>query len=232
MIQSALTRRNDVIGVIQCAGSKAPNAGHFVADDGCKVLFVADPGKAPPSSPSLRYARPDGATPAGHAYRERLEQYNRDNRADNPWRLLPAWQLYTPSAYRTLVCALCVDNVFILSAGWGLVRADYLLPKYDITFSSNAKGSNAYKRRRPKDGHYQDFSMLPQDTAKHVFFFGGRDYLPLFCALTADIPRRTAFFNSKEPPGGVNCRTERYETTTRTNWHYECVHAFAAALRG
>lgn len=64
------------------------------------------------------------------------------------------------------------------------------------------------------------------------FFFGGRDYLPLFCALTADIPRRTAFFNSKEPPGGVNCRTERYETTTKTNWHYECVHAFAAALRG
>ena len=221
--------RNDAVGVIQCAGTKRSDAGHFVADDGCKVLFVADPAAVPPTSQSLRYAHPDQETPAGHTYRERLERYNRDNSTDNPWRLLPAWQLYRPRAYSTLVDALGVGNVFILSAGWGLVAADYLLPNYDITFKTDNK-ADAYKRRRHNDRHYRDFSMLPPDTGKHVFFFGGKDYIALFCTLTANIRERTAFFKSDNLPQGVNCRTERYQTSTR-NWHYECVCAFAAKLR-
>ena len=57
--------RDDAIGVIQCAGTKRSDAGYFVADDGRKVLFVADPATAPESQP-LRYARPDDETPAGH----------------------------------------------------------------------------------------------------------------------------------------------------------------------
>ena len=223
-------RRDDAIGVIQCAGTKRPEAGHFVGDDGRKVLFVADPRAAPPS-PALRHARPDDATPAGPTYRERLEQYNRDRRADNPWGLLPAGELYRPPAYKTLVDALGVGSVFVLSAGWGLVRADYLLPNYDITFSSSAKDRNVYKRRRPSDSHYRDFAKLPRDTEKHVFFFGGKDYLPLFCALTRGIARRTVFFNSRTPPHGANCRTVRYEIARKTNWQYECVDAFVARLR-
>lgn len=223
--------QDDAIGVIQCASKKRLDAGHFVADDGRKMLFVADPGAAQ-TSRSLRYARPDDAVLAGDTYRARLERYNRDSRTDNPWGLLPAWQLYMPTAYRTLVDALGVGNVFILSAGWGLVAANYLLPNYDITFSSSAKGRDAYKRRRPSDRHYRDFSMLPQDAAKHVFFFGGKDYLAFFCNLTANVRQRTAFVNSNTLPRGINCRTERYETATKTNWHYECVNAFAAKLRG
>ena len=221
--------RDDAIGVIQCASKKRLDAGHFVADDGRKVLFVADP-EAAPTSRSLRYARPDDAASAGDTCREQLERYNRDNRTDNPWGLLPAWQLYMPMAYRTLVDALGEGNVFILSAGWGLVAADYLLPNYDITFSSSAKGRDAYKRRRPSDRHYRDFSMLPQDAAKHVFFFGGKDYLAFFCNLTANVRQRTAFVNSNTLPRGINCRTERYKTATKTNWHYECVNAFAAKV--
>ena len=73
--------------------------------------------------------------------------------------------------------------------------------------------------------------MLPQGTTKHVFFFGGKDYLPLFCALTPGIRRRTAFVNSRSLPKGINCRTERYETTAKTNWHYGCVDAFVDRLR-
>ena len=218
---------DDAIGVIQCAGTKRFDAGHFVGDDGRKVMFVADPALAP-TSQSLRYARPDDETPAGHTYRERLEQYNRDNRTDNPWGLLPAWRLYARPAYRTLVEALGVDNVFILSAGWGLVPADYLLPLYDITFSSNA---SAYKRRRSRDKHYRDYSMLPQDTAKHVFFFGSKDYLALFCARTAKIRRRTVFVRSKGLPR-IDCRIVRYETTNMRTWHYECVDDFVAKVRG
>ena len=161
--------RDDAIGVIQCASGKCPDAGHFVADDGRKVLFVADPVEAP-TSRSLRYVRPDDAASAGDTYREQLERYNRDNRTDNPWGLLPAWRLYKPREYWTLVDALGVDNVFILSAGWGLVAADYLLPNYDITFSRNVRGRDAYKRRKPSDRRYRDFSMLPQNVAKTRLF--------------------------------------------------------------
>ena len=77
--------RDDAIGVIQCAGTKRSDAGYFVADDGRKVLFVADPATAPESQP-LRYARPDDETPAGHTYRERLEQYNRTVRYETTTR--------------------------------------------------------------------------------------------------------------------------------------------------
>ena len=76
--------RDDAIGVIQCASKKRSDAGHLVADDGCKVLFVGDPAVAP-TSRSLRYARPDDSVFAGDTYRERLEAYNRNSRAANPW---------------------------------------------------------------------------------------------------------------------------------------------------
>ena len=223
--------RGDAIGVIQCASGKSPDAGHFVADDGRKVLFVADP-EAAPTNRSLRYARPDDASSAGDTYREQLERYNRDDRAGNPWGLLPAWRLYKPREYSTLVDALGVDNVFILSAGWGLVAADCLLPNYDITFSSSARGNDAYKRRGLGDRRYRDFSMLPQNAAKHVFFFGSKDYLALFCNLTANVRQRTVFVRSKDLPHGIDCRIVRYETDRRTTWYYECVNAFTAKVRG
>ena len=53
-----------------------------------------------------------------------------------------------PSVYRELVHALGAENVFILSAGWGLLSADFLTPNYDITFSATAE---RYKRRRVRD---------------------------------------------------------------------------------
>ncbi|MBK9584828.1 MAG: hypothetical protein IPO55_02795 [Alphaproteobacteria bacterium] len=63
---------------------------------------------------------------------------------------------------------------------------------YDITFSSQA---DAYKRRRAHDA-YADFNMLEGRSDEPVAFFGGKDYLPLFCRLTEDYPgRRIAAFN-------------------------------------
>jgi hypothetical protein len=68
--------------------------------------------------------------------------------------------------------------------------------------------------------------MLPKATASEIVFFGGKDYLPLFCSLTNAIrSKRIVFFNSSATPQFNGCALKRFETTTRTNWHYECANA-------
>lgn len=64
-----------------------------------------------------------------------------------------------------------LHKVYILSAGWGLIRADFLTPYYyDVTFSQSAEG---YKRRRKSD-RYQDFSMLPEHAEEEIVFLAAR----------------------------------------------------------
>ena len=136
--------------------------------------------------------------------------------------LLPAWQLYDRPVYRELVHALGAENVFILSAGWGLLSADFLTPNYDITFSTTAE---RYKRRRVQD-RYRDFCMLSGDRIEPVVFLGGKDYVTLFQSVTESIRRtRIIFYNSAEAPDAPDCVCIRFETRTRTNWHYECARA-------
>jgi len=112
--------------------------------------------------------------------------------------------------------------VYILSAGWGLIRSDFFTPYYDITFSQSA---DPYKQRRKKD-RYNDFRMLSLQKPENVCFIGGKDYLPLFCELTEAINgQRIVFFNSKKSPDFKNCVFKRFDTRTQTNWHYECAKA-------
>ncbi len=69
--------------------------------------------------------------------------------------------------------------------------------------------------------------MLPPNTAEPVVFFGGKDYVPLFCSLTEHIKgKRVLFYNSATLPDAPGCALKRFNTTTRTNWHYECANAF------
>jgi hypothetical protein len=120
--------------------------------------------------------------------------------------------------YTGLVDKFGSVNVFVLSAGWGLIRSGFLTPQYDITFSP---GADPYKRRRRAD-RYLDFQQLASRD-EQVLFLGGADYLPLFCALTAHVQAgRIVYFNSVRPPDVPHCRAIRYETTRKTNWHYAC----------
>lgn len=210
-----------MIAVIQCAASKRSGAGHLVSGNGKPVVFVAEPQGAP-ADPAHVYARPDDPSGNGMSWRQALLKYNQ-RPEDNPLGLYRAWQLYENKTYGRLVDRFGVQKVYILSAGWGLIRADFLTPYYDITFSSKAEG---YKRRR-KANPYQDFRMLPEQTDEDILFFGCKDYLPLFCLLTDAIrTKKTAFYNSSPLPRAGGCTLERFETTTRTNWHYECANAF------
>ena len=211
-----------MIAVIQCAASKQPDAGYLRTANGLRVEFVANPQSAPLNG-SCVYARPDDLSDNGTSWRRVLLTYNQKP-GSNPLGLYRAYELYQNDAYSRLVQRLGLRNVFILSAGWGLIRADFLTPQYDITFR---KSSNVPKfKRREKWEKYDDFRMLP-DEGDEILFFGGKDYLPFFCSLTdAAQGERIAFFNSASVPRVAGCTLRRFETSTRTNWQYECVNAF------
>jgi hypothetical protein len=210
-----------VIVVIQCAAGKRAGAGRLVSADGKPVDFVADPGAAP-SDRGRAYARPDDFCGGATSWRHMLLKYNRQ-RQDNPLGLYAAYRLYENRTYQRLADRFGLSKLYILSAGWGLIAASFLTPYYDITFNQSA---DSYKRRRKGDS-YADFHMLPDNTEEDILFFGGKDYLPLFCSLTRSIRApKTAFYNSAQRPQLTGCSLVRFDTTTRTNWHYECVNAF------
>jgi hypothetical protein len=189
--------------------------------DGRPVSFVAHPELAPSSDGDL-YARPDDTSDAGDTWRDQLLAYN-ENPRHNPLRLLPAFELYENDIYRTLVARFGVENTYILSAGWGLIAASFLTPAYDITFITRAE---AHVRRRKRD-LFGDFSMIPASNTDPIVCFASKDYVPLFAALTHSLQSdKLVFYNSAMPPAAPGCRLVRFNTTTRTNWQYECVTAF------
>ena len=181
-----------MVVVIQCAASKASKAAHLVTADGEPVNFVAHPEIAPKDNGL--YLRPDDDAGKGKSWREVLLAYNREPRC-NPLGLLPAYRLYENPVYTRLVDKLGIENVYILSAGWGLIRSDFLTPYYDITFSLSARGADAYKRRRKND-RYEDLCMLGEGKEEEILFFGGKDYVPLFCELTQAVKGTRKVFHS------------------------------------
>jgi hypothetical protein len=213
-----------VIVVIQCAGSKRKNAGYLKTKDGRPITFVAHPELAPPAATCV-YARPDDPSDAGGTWRDVLLAYNASP-GNNPLGLLPAFELYEHDIYRALVRKFGVENMYILSAGWGLIDAAFLTPAYDITFS--AKADNLV--RRQKQDAFSDLCLLPANTTEHVVCFGSKEYVPLFAALTSAVSgEKTVFYNSVTPPSAPGCKLVKFATRRRTNWQYQCAAAF---LRG
>jgi hypothetical protein len=209
-----------MIVVIQCAATKRSDAGRFRLPAGRPVIFVADP-RVAPANDNCIYVRPDDQAQKESTWRDLLLSYN--TTGGNPFNLCPAHRLYANPTYAQLANRFGLNKFYILSAGWGLISAGFLTPYYDITFSPSAE---AYKRRRKAD-HYRDFCMLPTPTDEPIVFFGGKDYVPLFCTLTNSTRgKRTIFYNSAQPPAAPGCALERFETATRTNWHYECAKYF------
>lgn len=212
-----------MIVVIQCASTKAPNAGTLWTRDRQRVVFVAQPSLAPRGD-GILWARPDDPSDAsGTTWRQRVEAAN--SAGEDATALLRAFELYQPAAFRRLAKRFGTDNLFILSAGWGLVRADYRLPTYDITFSKQAE---PYKRRR-HDDRYKDLNHLPTNSAGPLVFLGGRDYLPLFSALTRSVKGPVIVPFRSEPGENNACVTRDghlrlvpYPTSAKTNWHYGC----------
>ena len=209
----------DFTVVIQCAARKRSDAGHLTTEDDKPVLFVANPATAP-QRPDILYRRPDDTALSTLSWRDVLVKYNElyGSTNENPLGLLPAWRLYADPAYEYLADRLGEDCLFILSAGWGLIPACFLTPNYDITFAADAEDC---KRRRAHE-RYADFAMLPKDASRPIHFLGGKSYVPLFCRLTEGTSAERIVHYVGEPPRAPNCRSLRFETARRTNWHYEC----------
>lgn len=246
-----------MIVIIQCAAKKWRHAGLLKAPkpDGRPVFFVADPeGARKALTDETRvYKKPDDIVdPAepGTTWRGKLCSYNEQHKEDNPLALCSAYMLYTPSyrparmIYRELVEAFGLERVYILSAGWGLIAADYLTPAYDITFTSAAED---YKQRR--DADYKDF-LLPAHAANEDFyFFGGREYYDLLYKTTSAATGRGTVFYWSKPAGKCKDnlalkrkheRARKIEEELRTHgwvavqveqgaprtWHYDCAKRF------
>ena len=209
-----------MIVAMQCAGKKMPGAGCMRSADGQKVLFVGHPEAAPRKG--FLYAHPDDDSGMGATWRTLLLRYN-ETPVGNFLGLLRAFELYRNDVYRRLAHYVGLENLFILSAGWGLIPAFFLTPDYDITFKP--KKGDEYKRRRMTDA-YSDFQMVPSDTDRPVVFIGSKEYVPLFVSLTSKLTvPRTVFYRSGTAPEAPGCRTVRFHTSRVTNWQYGCADA-------
>lgn len=213
--------------VIPCAARKQANAGRLLTENGTPVHFVANPATAP-HDPTVAYRRPDDTALSSLSWRQVLQQYNETygGREDNPLGLLPAWQLYEEPTYGHIADRLGEANVFILSAGWGLIPASFLVPNYDITLANSGED---YVRRRLSE-RWDDFAMLPKASSRPIMFCGGKNYVPLFCELTAGAQAERIVYHVGNPPHAPNCRCKPYETLRRTNWHYECARWLLKSL--
>jgi hypothetical protein len=144
--------------------------------------------------------------------------------------LLRAVDLYAPPIYSKLAGKFGETNLFILSAGWGLVKSTYLLPYYDITFS-HKKGVPAECGRGQLEMGWNDFDHLKRRVkpGEEVHCFVTLDYLPLLCQLTRSYKgncRIVIHYKSSTMPRKDGYRYEKYTGSAKTNWHYQAAKEF------
>jgi hypothetical protein len=143
--------------------------------------------------------------------------------------LLEVYNLYKRSEYRFLYNKY-VKDLYILSAGWGLVNSEFKLPNYDIAFSSNAQPRNKRNNNLIEQPIYNDFHQLTVNDEEDIIFIGSPDYIALFMRLTLNLKnRKIIYWNKMSPqptpfqlpiPNDTFCY-RFYKTNTRTNWHYQ-----------
>jgi hypothetical protein len=212
--------------VIQCASRKAPNAGQLRDKHGRPVIFVARPELAP-STEGVRYQRPDDlADELQQTWRNKVVALN-NSPETNLLGLKRAIELYDQPIYTELARSVPSENLYILSAGWGLIGSNFLTPYYDITFSNQAE---PWKKRRKTD-QFNDLNTLTIDDDDELIAFCTPDYHPLLERLCAKANCRKVLFRRTGDVGSIKGFESRYfSTATRTNWHYECARDFLATM--
>lgn len=217
--------------VIQCAGDKDDGAA-TLCQNGQELRFVARP--VPGTNQRSPWQRVTGSN--GPTWIECLRSFN-----DAPQRNLPqgvAWgrgtptraaDLYSNPIYQRLACAIGVANVYILSAGWGLVRGTDVIPTYNITFSA---GQNVppHARITPKDrvplGNLRN--GVEGDDQIHLFLTPKYISYWLNAGLIIKPNRLVLHWRAGQalPDGLGNVERITFETDARMNWHYGAADEF------
>jgi hypothetical protein len=167
---------------------------------------------------------PDSFTPNSYkSWRKYLEEHQNDK------NLLMTYKLYSRKEYRCLYEKF-QNSLYILSAGWGLVGAEFKLPNYDITFSSKSGASN----KRDKTTNFKDFNQLNISDNEDVVFIGTPNYVPLFIQLTKNLSnRKIIYWKSKSLKKiKVNDTFEYcyFPNGTNRNWYYELANAIGCGI--
>jgi hypothetical protein len=150
-------------------------------------------------------------------------EYLSENQNDP--NLLSAYDLYNWTIYQNMQANLG-DRFYILSAGWGLVKSEFKLPKYDITFSPKAPLRN---RREPIPViPFNDFNHLNNDESmEDIIYIGSHDYLTQFYLLTQHLKCRKIVYYKKinvplsKPAPNKTFLFRQFITNRRTNWYHE-----------
>ena len=87
------------------------------------------------------------------------------------WGCCPLGSFTRIRIYARLKAKYRLERLYILSAGWGLIRAEFSDAAL-MTLPSTTT-VEPYKCRRGLNG-YDDWRMLPDDTTEPIVFFGGR----------------------------------------------------------
>lgn len=206
--------------VISCSGKKNGTNLKYMDNE---ISFISNPSPLLGSGIS-HYFRPDDIIPdEKRTWRDYIiTQTDRG--------LLKAYELYKNPIYKALHDKFKTD-LYILSAGWGLVNSEFYIPKYDITFSTRGD----ILSRRTAEDIFNDFNHLKGiDESEKIIFFGGSDYINFFYELTKSLPnRKIIFYKKKDIPQkypflkqDLLVKLLKFESRANTNWHYGCAKKF------
>jgi hypothetical protein len=202
--------------IISCCDRK--NGGPLI-HNGEVINFVSHVDQVVPNDEM--YFHPDDLVPNEDiTWRELVRQQGLNN------NLQLAHELYRPSIYNSLFQNYGND-LFIISAGWGIIRADYRLPKYNVTFSNTNIIPN-YARRNHGDIFHDCNHLEGIEANERIIVIAGSDYVLPFCQLTEDLPnekiiiyKNQNLLNNNPYLDNNNFQFQNYQTNRRTNWHYE-----------
>ena len=111
------------------------------------------------------------------------------------------------------------------------MRSDFLLPDYNITFSTQSYVPIWAGRGRRPNATWQDFNYLRvagPSPDEFVHFFGGVDYRRVFYRLADCIPaRKVIHYRGVAPPHRQGYEPPQLYLGEETrNWHYLATEAF------
>ncbi|MBM4027434.1 MAG: hypothetical protein FJ280_18815 [Planctomycetes bacterium] len=221
---------NNVYVVIQCAGRKFPAP--TLSLPGASIQFVAAPQPMMPNSRAPWDALP---APVNGTWIDTVRDYNNCQMAlpagvsvSGNAPLTEAGSLYSPPVYGQLVQRFGPTHVYVLSAGWGLVRADDRIPIYDITFNSSAL---PMARMSPNVRSAYDSVRRTVDGEDDIHLFLTPKYLLYWLSLFPFFGTRRIILHWRKgqrlPLGwrGAVCWHDCGER--RLNWHYVAAKQFS-----